>query len=224
MDPRKDSVISFNYDTLLEIALTKANLLDSERCYHVSFNHVWRNGSLKPMTLPSEWPGMAFLKLHGSINWLKCFTPKHGATIDPPSQEGTLALVPADHPFAWTGYTAEIERGSSYLWEIFAIPAATDKQEYFQERPEIGMPLWEKARDALLNADEIVVIGYSLSDTDAQSREVFHNVLSSGNARLKTLHVADTSKAVLEKYRRMLGGKGIGFRGYPGGLADFLGE
>lgn len=222
-----DSIVSFNYDTLLEIALLTLEKLDPIHCYAIPFRYkLSHRKKLQRLRTVSKARGIPFLKLHGSINWVRCWGHKtENFSVAPGDQKvcpkGTLAVVPADYPHAWAdGYKDFVEYPRKEFWEVFAVPAAADKRKQFREHPEVWGPLWEKARLLLMNADEIVIVGYSLPHSDALANQLFREVLGSRNARRRMLHVADPCDSVHRRYRSLLN-QGVDYRAYAS-LKQFL--
>jgi hypothetical protein len=88
--------------------------------------------------------------------------------------------------------------------------------------------VWAEARSALENCATLVVIGYSLPETDLIARALFSEVVRSRLARrkhLKELHLADVSDTarlrILNLFVRSLGATGTVFRyGSARELAD----
>ena len=146
-----DSVISFNYDCLVDIALKKkgGRRWDPSKGYGVAVDtgpEYWAPTSIGQGKRPKE-PIMLY-KMHGSLNWV----------WDPKSGELKLREWPTGDP------------GGSLDFEI--IPPAWSKpvteHDLFRE-------IWKGARKALDRAKVIVVIGYSAPNNDQLSQALLRS-------------------------------------------------
>jgi hypothetical protein len=150
-----DSIVSFNWDLLHESALWRGGK------WHFADGYGFRcRDSPEDVRSPIK-----FLKLHGSVNW---------------AQESPLDVV------------AEVEHKQDYF------KGATDDRQTYSKRAgrwnmgrnlivpsymkdisgnRLLLRLWNQARIALREADEIFVIGFSLNDADVAARELFATAL-----------------------------------------------
>jgi NAD-dependent SIR2 family protein deacetylase len=154
------TIISFNYDTLLERALLDVGgspNLASFFSYLVPFAEVrhWNSYS-------KNYSGnLLLLKLHGSFNWSAC------------QSCGGITLC----WFQWIDNIAKSSCrncGGKYLPSLVAPDASKLVQGYPWER------IWEQAAQALVSCDELVMIGYSVRDN--QARELLKTSLESNHA------------------------------------------
>lgn len=141
---RADSVITFNYDLVLEDALSRVGA-------------VAEYG----LTTPPDYPqrpredtgGVTVLKLHGSANWAVCkkcegsvVALDEKVTVNPSALRERLCPrcnTPSYHPLL--------------------IPPSWDKSEY----RDVTSNIWRRAVAELESATRIVVIGYSMPEMDA---------------------------------------------------------
>ena len=159
------TVITLNYDTLVERASKQVQAIDNvnrilaAQMYPPYFSDVqarsgaglWGEGSMRTFL---------FLKLHGSINWYYSGRDDFfGETI----------LFSEDLPFgdaAWND--VHFRRPQSRDKEPLIIPPATEKSMYFNN--ETVRRLWREAGVALEEAERVFIIGYSLPASDMGMR------------------------------------------------------
>lgn len=162
-----DEVLTFNYDTLLEESLTKQGKL-----WHYGFET--ENGQ-----------GTKILKMHGSINWK---IVKRGETD---SSNGLLYRKKEDPSINNCGVKESNELGDVY--ELARVPDE-NVDNFIRTRENILVPkpyyigmaglgaykpldclpgsweVWSNSINALEEAEEIYVIGFSLSPFDSMAR------------------------------------------------------
>ena len=167
-----DVVMTFNYDTLVEQALDSCGV-------------PWQYG-LADVT--DDSPAVTLLKMHGSVNWVllqrdagnrKLLTLLYSKK-DENTQHGS---EPSDeeHEYHWELWRineerhveSEIERReglNSYV--SFPGMASLGSHKPLNLLPGSGL-VWARAGQALVEADEIYIAGFSLSPFDAMSRLLF---------------------------------------------------
>ncbi len=179
-----NTFISFNYDTLVEDALTRLDVP-----WHYGFSDTSMSGFVKDVVYDQSkddswgrskgWNAVPVLKLHGSVNW----------TVD----------------------TAESPLGSQL--KVFR---SYDDLRAKQKRPRLIPPTWSKsvedqlsepweaAIQRLRTATRVVIIGFSMPETDLH----FRYLLAAGlqeNAWLRNIvFVNPDVKAVEERARALL--------------------
>ncbi|MDA8399658.1 MAG: SIR2 family protein [Actinomycetota bacterium] len=163
------TVITFNYDTLVEAAIDSCATLgwNSEGARH--------NDVLDQMPLLSpagETKGadhkesFRLLKLHGSLNWWWVPGDFTGTTInrwettrvEPPTAEENARM------------TRELPGRSRFL----VPPSAAKSASYANP---LSKEFWRRARAAIKNADELYLVGYSLPNTDLVTRGMLRECL-----------------------------------------------
>lgn len=141
----------------------------------------WRPGSSRHL----------FLKLHGAINWWMI--------------SGTLTYLPwsagGDLAQKWTEFDSNPAMQDR---PVILEPSFYKYQDdsYDQLRPQ-----WERFFDELLRADCVIIVGYSLPDSDSLARS---KILTAFQVRptCKWLMV-DPSDSVRDRYRRLFGTEGL---------------
>jgi len=165
-----DVVVSFNYDLGVERSLRTAGLWKIEKGYGFPI------GALG--TSPVE-----VLKLHGSTNWdALLFGGRTSGfftgNIDSLGDRPVLFFRPDLKYLGYRGFVDPLCRG---LDRAPVVPAmilpALPKQFYFattfgKEWKPFWDDLWEHAKDAIENASELIVIGYSFPTADKRARSM----------------------------------------------------
>lgn len=161
---RSSAVITFNYDLVLDDALTRVGVQPDYQLA-VARSEASMNGDLS----------VPLLKLHGSTNWTICGRCQ---------QVHVLGKKATESPSTFRSMVCEKcrERGLRLL----LVPPSWDKSEY----SNVMQPVWKRAIEELRSATRICVIGYSMPETDA----FFKFLLGLGlaeNDRLYKLVVVD---------------------------------
>jgi hypothetical protein len=156
------TVITFNYDTLVEAAYTEivnihqgatpGNFASPSQLYGVPIASLWSRvgGALAPTFIPT----FRLLKLHGSRSWLY-------------SGRDSLVGEPLYDSFEGGGWKPPGERYSEPLTAglvPFIVPPTIGKSRFFGH--DAVREQWRQAHEALWNAEDVVVIGYSLPKGD----------------------------------------------------------
>ncbi|MDA8310023.1 MAG: SIR2 family protein [Actinomycetota bacterium] len=172
---RKTTVVTLNYDTLLEVAVNSTYLGPPEiegglprgfddmglgtaasKAPRVSPEDVI--GSQPPLSaLPRQAPEatMHLLKLHGSLGWWWVPNDASGATL---AREAILSTF--EHPVRLTDEQRRTLPGR----EPFIVPPLAAKSPYY--RNPLTRQLWRDAFEAMRTADRISFVGYSLPRAD----------------------------------------------------------
>jgi len=161
--PRRDTIITFNYDTLVEDALSNLETPYSYGFGADAFYTKERPGGfviynehdipfLRPAT--GQKGVVDLLKLHGSVNWLLDYaTP----TEAPTQSQQRLQIFPA--------FSDLLTEYADPLGRIFIEPPTWRKGH------NGGMAsVWDSALQALRTASRIIVMGYSMPPTDVHFR------------------------------------------------------
>jgi hypothetical protein len=163
-----DTVISFNYDCLIDDALAR----NGERSWNAADGYGLKiDGDVAPWNSSVVGPGrraatpISLLKLHGSLNWDRSDgTPPNNATIH---------LRPDPYSCA--------NREKSEI-----VPPVWDKKI---GGDEVYCALWKEARRVLPTGPILVSIGYSVPPTDLLSQALIRVSASERAANQKLSHL-----------------------------------
>jgi hypothetical protein len=180
-----DTIITFNYDLLIEESFNDAKLWNPIDGYGVEVTGItfdwarrWMRDRDYSINQRKE-SKIELLKLHGSINWqlyenksikLKQRPYYVGIRRHKPAYENISILAP--------GWNKPI-----------------DKNPYKK--------LWEKARHELEKCKSLFIYGYSLPDTDLLAQALFYEAIRQRTIQgkhLKELHIADPSVQTQHKF------------------------
>lgn len=189
-DGGKCSVITFNYDVALDSALDSHDI-PPDYC----------------LSEESNPKSIHLLKLHGSLNWASC--AKCGDIIPWTIRE----FVEKGHlPFSGEGQRGFIEFatklplsglkhcGQSVMPNPIIIPPTWNKTEYHSTLSNI----WRHAAKELSEAECIIILGYSLPDTDLFFK-YFFALGSVGRSRVKRFWVYNPDSSIELKFQKLLG-------------------
>ncbi|MDI7260328.1 MAG: hypothetical protein QME90_10445 [Thermodesulfobacteriota bacterium] len=189
----RDVIITFNYDVMLDYAI-RFRGTEFDYCLGIS---------------PSP-QGFKLLKLHGSTNWAYCRKCRHPLQIVKPSP------IPSGHtldPFLEEGYQINFKMVTNVLKNT---PCENCKEIDVLE-PIVIPPTWSKAIDKtllvkvweiavkeIMNAFQIIVIGYSMPPTDTFFQYLLTLGLAS-NAKLNRVVVInkDASEDFKQRYEKV---------------------
>jgi hypothetical protein len=191
---RKATVLTLNYDTLIERCVLPITIdapagrrLHSWDIYPVPITQALQRGGTGYNQFRQAETFRLF-KLHGSINWFYSGkSPSHGETLYSLPHVNTW-----DEGYGWAEdfVTDKIP---------FIVPPLTEKLPYFQH--ETVRTLWSQAAAALRSASRVFCCGYSLPVTDITMR-----FFLSGNcpAHPLPLYIADTCTDRADHFRSHL--------------------
>lgn len=183
-----DTVVSFNYDVLMDEALTRLGkgIWKADPGYGISIQQGAEQWSAPPK--PGAFPRKEFLRLlkpHGSLNW---------SLVDAATKRLRLSE---------DAYAERIAKGN-------IIPPTWDKA-ILREWP--WKPIWKEASQMLQRTRCLIVIGYSVPQTDLTSQALIRSSLSSGSLRLVVVanpdsyarsRVIDLAKGAITSKTRIL--------------------
>jgi NAD-dependent SIR2 family protein deacetylase len=182
------SVITFNYDLCLDLAFY---------CAGISIKYCLDSSPVEPRDI-------ALLKLHGSLNWGRCkgcgklvawklgnfLLNRHWAQDD---GFGSLEISKRMNEF-------EHCKSSQITDAPYVVPPTWNKSQYHGELESV----WKAAARELSTAENIIVCGYSLPESDQFFRYLYA-LGTVGELRLKRLWVFDPNEAVGKRFKQLLG-------------------
>lgn len=206
-----DQVVSFNYDTLAEHALTNA-----QRQWTHSFDR-------------EAHQGIPVFKMHGSADWLVFDRGNPGRfradvlfeKIDENAAEGRMPPA-EEHEFysSLARWQAGVDITNIYRQHGHALQSANAQwrpalaglgpNKQIHQIPGLGC-VWRDALAAIFDADHVVVIGFALSDFDALAQMQLSMIAARRRAANRSLRVtvidpASSGGPFCERYMRVFGG------------------
>lgn len=168
---RKDTIITFNYDLLVEEALTNLGISAVYGGLHGGFFGNFQDTRYYPdepeqFGVPDPLPegSIRIIKLHGSVNWM--FNPEFDPNSDAGSDQYRVIIVD-DYQKTWSyqeAYEKRIGSKKNRPPRLLLAPPTWSK-----DLRDLNAPLsnvWNAAVSALESATRIIVIGYSMPQTD----------------------------------------------------------
>jgi NAD-dependent SIR2 family protein deacetylase len=191
-----DAVISYNYDLVLDNAVMDTKRVE-EGIYRLNFDQKYENDWKQCDNEPSD---ILFLKLHGSLNWLKC--NRCGALL---FYKGRKAVAELSYQIMKIkSTTRELNCPLCETRELkpLLIPPLLEKELYGEE---FKYP-WYLAEKTIVSADRIVVIGYSLPPTDFYSEYMLRKAMSKRFRRKPIVQIVDLdTKRVPKRLETVVG-------------------
>ena len=171
-----DSIISFNYDLVLEREMSSLGIAPVYEC----------TGAAYYSEFPATQHGLRLLKMHGSANWLHC--PRCNILwVFPPEKTNTFDLPGRVCPSCR-------QLGLSCI----IVPPTWNKGI------EAGfiLPVWKQALHELMSAGRIFIVGYSLPDADQFFKYLLGLALSK-NTALTEIHIVSDSSKIRERFEAL---------------------
>jgi hypothetical protein len=233
-----DTLITFNWDTLLDRALWDSGHWQPDTGYGIAFGYVL-DGKWRRTPRKVKKSRLRLFKLHGSTNWLIPYTAwdfRDGCRkmIFRPETEHVPVCYfrcESDLPSYQELYTPqgmfcygfppnhpEFE-AHGCLYPMIVPPSRT---KYYSDLPDVLPVLWQEAWERMRRADEIVIIGYSFPETDLMSWELMEEATKWGKIRVTI--VDPFPDAVVKRLKDRLGKrveievKAVGFEKFAAAL------
>jgi len=172
-----DNVISFNWDTILDntlraIEIFEGNIADIPHNYSLPNAYYFNRAHVAPNIIYHYVKDGKFLKMHGSIGWKMC-----------PCCGNVYVKTDSD----------DYERDTCHedLTPLNVLLLAPNSLKDYSMKTFVY--LWNEAYQKILEANEIVIFGYSLPENDFKSNDLFYR------ARLQS-NIDDLKLTVYNKY------------------------
>lgn len=181
------SFISFNYDVCLDYALYRSSL-GPDYCIDPA----------------AAGRGIKLLKLHGSLNWTRCpeckkVVPWHLSDFFR-TRQWPLFGDTTEIRFDISGNLTQFRHCGSHARVPYLVPPTWNKTRYHEELEKV----WKAAAHELSTAENILVCGYSLPESDLFFRYLFA-LGAVGQARIKRFWVINPDKNVKARFERLCG-------------------
>jgi hypothetical protein len=196
-----DTIITFNYDLLIEESFSSAELWNPIDGYGIRTSgktRGWAKRWLSKRNYASGESKISLLKLHGSLNW------------DLYPNGMTVKLKPKP-------YLVSTRNGKTRFEKISILAPGWNKR--IDRNPY--KKFWREARLQLERCKTLIILGYSLPETDLLAQSLLAEVVrtrAARNASLKQLHLADHNEPVKERFIKLftpaLGAHGKVFKYY----------
>lgn len=191
----RTTVLTFNYDTLVERIFRKSVKDSNGRWAHHTCLYpvpVTPAGSrYGAIIVPTDIETFGLLKLHGSVSWW------YSGEDAPPSD-----VVYESAELGWGNEYTQMDRAKRAVLdkEPLVVPPMLQKSPFYENT--LLRAQWQRAREALADADRVVCIGYSLPLTDLTSRLL----ISTSSSGLEVVLVDRNPSELLPHYRHVLSG------------------
>lgn len=180
---RSSSVLTFNYDTLIECAFQTMRFWDWRHRTTFQWGSILNytpegKGGLSYAESDGTGgphPSFRLRKLHGSLNWFWSPGDATGATVRRARLPGDFMApnpIPEDE-MHW------IAPGR----ERFIVPPAALKSSYYQN--PIVREIWQRSNEALQEAEVITLMGYSVPVTDLSTTGMLAEALQDGGKEVR---------------------------------------
>ena len=205
------AIITFNYDVSLDYAIAlpqqgEGKWFENARRKWGEFV-VFHCDYCLENTLNSHSTSVPVMKLHGSLNWVRNGKQIEVIEFWNPRTDSfrRFDISKADSPRKLGLY-------SNTKREPMIIPPTWSKAEHHRQLANV----WRKAAESLSTAENIIVCGYSLPESDYFFRYLFA-IGSMGDTTIKRFYVFDPDSRVESRFEDMLServGRRFRFRSY----------
>ncbi len=209
-EPDNVTIVTFNYDLQAELALRYVSSRLNPRfntslvfpgCYRLTKCSVGNISTYARFTsrgADEEHIGIPILKLHGSLNWVLGYRDREPSQAVYLSGAGKNVLRVADVdriPTSWPIRVGTSSKRTLYGYPM-VVPPIPHKSAVF--RDEIKS-LWSMAADALSNANELVVFGYSCPTLDQEAANLIRST-TGRNDNLNHVTIIDPNPGIAERF------------------------
>lgn len=184
-----DVVISFNYDLLVDDSARETKLMNDSN-YLVDFSLSYQNGDWVPIR--SNGSSFELLKLHGSLNWIKCSNCSR-----------LFIFNPSDDIFEQLDFRLLRQLNCPHCHELglkrMIIPPMQGK-EY--DQPPFSS-IWKYAAEKIQNIERVVLLGYSLPFTDFAAVALLRRILFTSRAEDLEFYILNPDRTVSMRVEKL---------------------
>ncbi len=207
------TVITFNHDLVIENCIYRLTRRSPDWCLTALYADANFSQLRTAVGNPAfnhhnvecaHEPPVLVLKLHGSLNWsLKASRPAPPISETFPNTTSLRVYLQQRQEAGagiWLHSPANRNKRRRYLWPLI-VPPIYDKQRI------VGMDLlqmmWDRAGDAVASAERIVLIGYSMPESDILARQLMRRSYAANPAR-PPIDVVNPDGRVATKIQNLL--------------------
>ena len=204
-DPSREfTVITFNQDLVIEKALERTAGMAKysalpwsiRHAYGInfsSFNTMVSNSVPFSQSAPSS---IQVLKLHGSLNWV--YPVRSGSDPKNALRHTQRNPICVNDQSIYNQLTRTVRRSSRRRTQDLIPILVPPVYEKSTQVAGLLSSVWDNARAALLQTEELVIFGYSFPDADFAAKAMLRHSLHQ-NDSLSTVHIIDINPAVAGK-------------------------
>lgn len=223
IQPENLTIITFNYDIYIEKTLAELVLSQKvaryfsdpdqtifllQYCYEFDYELPTRPPhpiqGYFPIYLNIKKGGVRVLKLHGSLNWYSHYS-KEEINLEDMLNPNRPMKVSGEKAINSTKLKYRNRKGKIEYTLPIIIPPVENKSEIYHSKI---LDLWDFAREALINADEIIIYGYSCPQSDMDSRNLLYSSLEI-NPKKQEILIIDSDSSIKNHYQKLLPSKEI---------------
>lgn len=204
---RNTSILTFNQDLVVEksIEYTKSHTKyqdipwNIEETYCTDFEDILPVAGSSTRFTGSDETSIKVLKLHGSLNWVYRVRSNSDPKNSVREPSGPLSII--DDQMIRQQLTQSV-KGSRRSWHLIPliVPPIYEKSRRYGS---VLKPVWQTARLALREAEELIIFGYSFPDADFASKALIRQALHH-NEQIRTVHVIDINPEIAAKVAKII--------------------
>jgi len=226
VNPDNITIISFNYDIFAEKVLATIALHSQHYCQINSLDpdsvvYYLQNGyeldlqssdiTLPPRPIQGYFPrnpgmnkfGIKILKLHGSLNWYSLYPSKMSFALM--YNKNRKLKVSGEKAIYSSLLKYRDPNGRVHKTLPIIVPPIKKKTQIFHSKI---LNLWPKAKKALINADEILIYGYSCPRSDKECQKLLKTAIYD-NKKITAVSVINPDPDICDRYIELLNPKKI---------------
>lgn len=205
INTHSDSILSFNWDVLLDRVLFVAQHGTIAFHYRTQQNKLFTPLIEKGHPSPQKPSLACYLKMHGSLHWYVCSNescPAHGLIMRDQLSEGQ---APIEYDIIRKVQDRLLCANCGRDLDQAMVPPIAGK---FSHMVASIRAQWTMALEVLRESNEWIIIGYSLPDLDVEAKSLFRSAGRSSYASLsgdggsypgRTIHIADPNADEIEQ-------------------------
>jgi len=207
------TIVTFNHDLLVENALMGLPKRTYGRQFCVQHSYGFEDANMISWGNEPQWDVCdgthgtvtSICKLHGSLNWVFQTRDRTPSLNLATAKQKAIYVVLLRKPFRDLTVSAPGKgRVIWYLWPV-VVPPIYEKQGFIQTHLQ---PAWDRATNALSEAERVIFFGYSFPSADHHARFFFEG-LANANPNLKRPVVINPDFGVAQTAWEVLGAEAV---------------